>query len=441
MNTTEIANVTSRKNNQYLIKNNAECLTVLKHLDLDIKLAVTQDDINEVKAFRGKYYRVIYPVTYAMKSDPYYNNSYHFYYTNEHGRILGTVTIALDCSEGLPSENIISEDIFEFRKNNLICAEVGRFLVAKHSEHEEIKKRFYRFFYLFSQAIGIDVIVAMFKENDIHFLENIIGSKILCKNTKQSFGSKNYYASVAWVLEQTNDNFYLWANFNQKNSINIRPKNVIFDVNDWDEYAKVFSSVQTSFQRDIQQAAIPHLSGEVADFGCGSAKLAPFLASISSVSGYTGIDYSEAMTKVASWIINQFPHNNFTVVKGKIEEYQDKKFDSGVSINSYQSWPEPIVTLKHIYSLLKKGAKFTLASPNNNQNILNLAKEVDKELIAHPDYARFKELNISLASNTNGNFISMNTLLQQVQSVGFEVIYCHQEYYLGGLNFIVMKRT
>lgn len=437
--TTKIANLIPLKAISLVNKDTLLCPETLKNIDPEIKVATTEKEINMIKAFRAKYYRLLYPETFKQQFDPYYKDSYHFYLTDHKEKILGTVTIALDNPDGLPSETIFDNDINELRQSNLTCVEVGRFLIAKHSAHEQTQKRFYRFLYLFSQAFKVDVIVAMFKEKEIEFLENIIGAAILCKDTGKNFGSKNYYVSASWHLAKTNENFYHWANCEKKLDNNLQDK-PIFSVDDWNEYAEVFSSVQTSFQRDVQQSSIRYLQGNVADFGCGSAKLAPFLADIPEIVSYTGLDYSEAMVKVAAKIMAQFANEKFTVVRSKIEEYSDKKFDSGVSINSYQSWPNPIATLKHIYSLLEDGAKFVLASPNNHQNILKLAKEADKELIAHPDYTKFKELNLILASNSNANFPSMNTLIQQVQAVGFNILSCHQKFYLGGLNFIVMEK-
>jgi len=48
---------------------------------------------------------------------------------------------------------------------------------------------------------------------------------------------------------------------------------------------------------------------------------------------------------------------------------------------------------------------------------------------------------LQLAGNTQANFIEMDELISLVQEVGFMVQECHQNHFLGGLNFLVLKKS
>lgn len=154
----------------------------------------------------------------------------------------------------------------------------------------------------------------------------------------------------------------------------------IYSVSTWANYAEVFSSVMTSVQLEVYKAACLHLTGDVVDFGCGTAKIAPFLADNPKVHSYTGIDYAEDMVKVAQQVFQAIGKPNYTAQHGKIEDAQGC-YSSAVSIQSYYAWSNPIETLKHIYTLLEDNALFVLATPNKSLQLEALAKELEKELI------------------------------------------------------------
>ncbi|MFZ1342251.1 class I SAM-dependent methyltransferase [Thiothrix eikelboomii] len=208
---------------------------------------------------------------------------------------------------------------------------------------------------------------------------------------------------------------------------------------DWNSYARLFAAVTTSMQLAVYHEACLHLTGKVVDCGCGSAKIAPFLADNEQVSHYTGVDYSAEMVTAAEWVISTLEREQFSVQHCKIEDATGL-YDSAVSIQSYYSWPEPLVTLKHIADLLVTGGQFVLASPNPSLSLAKLAKDARKELVAHPDFQAFQDYNLQLAANPQANFISMDDLIKQTQQVGFEVLECHQQHFQGGLNFLVLRK-
>lgn len=208
---------------------------------------------------------------------------------------------------------------------------------------------------------------------------------------------------------------------------------------DWNSYARLFAAVTTSVQLAVYREACLYLRGNVVDCGCGSAKIAPFLVDNEQVSSYTGIDYSAEMVTAAEWVVSTLERNDFGIQHCKIEDAVGH-YDSAVSIQSYYSWPEPLVTLEHIAGLLVEGGQFVLATPNPSLSLVNLAKDARKELVAHPDFQAFQDYNLQLAANPQANFVSMDALITQTQQVGFAVIECHQKHFQGGLNFLVLRK-
>lgn len=213
-----------------------------------------------------------------------------------------------------------------------------------------------------------------------------------------------------------------------------------YPVADWDNYARIFASVTPSIQLDIYKEACLHLHGKVIDLGSGTAKIAPFLANEENIQSYMGVDYSQEMVVVARWILEKLERPMFQIQHNRIEEITGTVFTSGVSIQSYYSWPNPLETLRHIFNLLSSEGVFVLATPNKNLNTKLLHKVLKQELIAHPDFKAYTDYNLKLASNPQANFIGMNELIEQVQEVGFHVKECHQKHLCGGMNFLVLGK-
>lgn len=145
------------------------------------------------------------------------------------------------------------------------------------------------------------------------------------------------------------------------------------------------------------------------------------------------------MIETAQWVIDTIGQPNFKAQASRIEEAEGV-YTSGVSIQSYYAWPEPLTTLQHIYSLLDRNALFVLATPNKSLRLDALAKDIEKELIGHPNLQAYKDYNLKLASNTEANFIGMEDLVGQVQEAGFGVVEAHQRFFKGGLNYLVLKK-
>ncbi len=209
---------------------------------------------------------------------------------------------------------------------------------------------------------------------------------------------------------------------------------------EWNNYARLFASITTSVQMSVYMEACQYLQGNVIDCGCGTAKIAPFLIDNVNIKSYIGIDYSSDMVEVASWVIGQLNNNKFNIQHSRIEDYKGSLFDSAVSIQSYYSWPEPLIILQHIYNLLKPNGIFVLATANVNLPIEKLARDAWKELLTHPDFEAYKAYNVRLATNPDANFVSLDDLVKQVSQVGFKLETAHQQHFQGGLNFLVLSK-
>lgn len=214
----------------------------------------------------------------------------------------------------------------------------------------------------------------------------------------------------------------------------------IYKTEEWNGYAYCHASVFSSFQFELFRETAKHLQGDIVDCGCGSSRLAPFLADQVKVSSYTGVDAAEEMVEVARDLIAQLSDDRFKIVHCKIEDVH-QKFTSAVSIHSYYSWPKPEVVLRQIYELLLPDSLFVLATPNASLDMPRLLKEAEKELICHPHYSDFKRFNMQFANNPQARFISMDRLVKQVQDVGFKVQECNQKHYLGGVNLLLLKKA
>lgn len=214
-----------------------------------------------------------------------------------------------------------------------------------------------------------------------------------------------------------------------------------YSVETWDNYATVFASITNSLQVGVYKEACLYLKGTVVDCGCGSAKIAPFLANQANIASYTGIDYSKEMVDIANKVLQILNKPNFQIVHSKIEELAvTRLFDSAVSIQSYYSWSQPEKVLKCIWDLLKPDGYFVLASVNDHLPIDLLTQDIQQELIAHPNFESYQAYNLKLAKNRQANFISLDKLITQVQQVGFEIEECHQRHFRSGLNFLVLKK-
>ena len=211
----------------------------------------------------------------------------------------------------------------------------------------------------------------------------------------------------------------------------------------WDDYAEVFLSVMPSMMVEMNRTVASYAQGDVIDFGCGVAKVAPFILESPQVRSYTGIDYSPEMTNRARWFLKQFPDKPRRIMQGKIEDVIiDIKdtYDFGVSINSYYAWNNPAKILRYIYQALKNQAGFILVTPNRQINMHLLLKEARLELGGNRHFEKFCQMNLALVGNKKAKFVGMNELVNQLHGAGFKLVEAHQHFYQGGLNYLLVRK-
>lgn len=219
---------------------------------------------------------------------------------------------------------------------------------------------------------------------------------------------------------------------------------VIYEEKVWDQYARAFLAVMPSQMLELNKAVATYAIGNVGDFGCGAAKIAPFILHHAEVTHYTGIDYSMDMVNQARWHLEHFPEKPASILHGKIELINDDehhhRYDFGLSINSYYTWDAPEKVLMSIYNALTPKAEFILVTPNPRLNMAALLQQAERELIANPYFVHFKEQNMALAGNEKALFVEMDFLIGQVRDIGFKVVEANTAFYDGGLNFLRLTK-
>lgn len=214
-----------------------------------------------------------------------------------------------------------------------------------------------------------------------------------------------------------------------------------YEIDQWGGYASSHSQITSFVQHEVYQEAASLLYGQVVDFGCGTAKLASYLADQEQLTSYAGIDLSEEMLTMAERTLKLLNKPNFRVIQADIERVSSSPVDSGVSIMSYYAWANPRKVLQNIARIIKPGGRFLLATANPSLDIDALLRSARRELIGHPQWLEFESHNLSLANHSAANFITMRSLVDECQAAGFGVESCHQKFYLGGMNFLSLVRS
>lgn len=208
----------------------------------------------------------------------------------------------------------------------------------------------------------------------------------------------------------------------------------------WSAYATSFSRITTRYQSTLYRDIAALAQGHVVDFGCGPAKLAPYLASRASVTGYLGVDACPLMVQLGRQLLDELTAPGFAVTCSTIETLSETGFSFGVSVNSYYVWQSPVIVLEKIRDCLAAGADFILATPNDRLDMNRLMQDSRQDFLLSPDFQQFKECNDRLAQSHAYQFVTLDTLISQLRSVGFSILHCHTDYFDGGLNFIHARK-
>ena len=399
----------------------------------NLEISISISDMRNIWKLRTTEYNKHYSEFSCNDDDNFDQDALLLFSKNKSGKMISTGRIIFDSPYGLPAEIIIKNEIDKLREQGFIVAELSKLAISE--EASGLLSDYIETFYKVALQQNVDRLIFICKEKSAVIYRRLVGAKVLVSNVNYSYGTNDVFSLLEWRIKESK---YHQAKKSNKGA---------YSTSEWNYYAWLHASVTTSFQLAVYKEARKYLSGDIVDCGCGTAKIAPLLvdrklADNNYVKSYTGIDFSEEMVSVSRWVLGRIKQASFSIEHSKIEELNgmDGSFTSGVSIQSYYSWPDPILVLSHIYKLLAKNAIFVLVTPNQSLSLIELIKEVESELIAHPDFQDFKKYNLQLAGNAQANFVSMNELINQIQQVGFTVQTCHQNHFKGGLNFIVLKK-
>lgn len=405
----------------------------LNTLPKGLKLAKTRAELDEIEKFREEIFSKDYPALDNYHSDPHDCYSIIMYTENDKGKITSTARLIFDNPIGFPADSYASNILNQYRRDGKIMIEASRLAISDQAKKGTIAL-YYGAFYAISVENDIDSVIVVISKNHLKFYMKRLDAKLLVDHLENMNGSGTEFACAEWELCKTSDQFLKWVGLEIK-----QPKKSPYSKSTWNGYSGSFASIYTHYQREVYQESIPHLKGSVVDLGCGPARIAPLLVDNKSVNRYTGVESSEEMYKLAEFTMNMLNNPSYKVEQQKVEEVNGMYY-SALSLLSYYAFPEPVKALRHIFNILLPGGHFVLANPNEKIDQMKIQRNVEKEMMWHTDYEQFKQYNLELASNSQAEFVPMDKLLSQLQSVGFLIVECHQKLYEGGLNFIVSQK-
>ncbi|MFK7854461.1 MAG: class I SAM-dependent methyltransferase [Granulosicoccus sp.] len=207
----------------------------------------------------------------------------------------------------------------------------------------------------------------------------------------------------------------------------------------WDEYANVFSPITSRFQVEMYELSACFAYGSVLDCGCGAAKLVPYLTENASIHSYTGVDSSAQMIKLAENLLTKLNRPNYQVQCKPIEQTSGR-YQCAISLQSYYSWSNRAEVIEHIYDILEPQGRFILATANDCLDIDKLLDKAAHELLMYPGWEMYSAMNRQYANSSDAHFSSLDELLSEVRECGFQLQEAHSNLFMGGVNFLVLKK-
>lgn len=207
----------------------------------------------------------------------------------------------------------------------------------------------------------------------------------------------------------------------------------------FDDYARVFAKFTTPYQQEAYELITPYLRGRVLDAGCGCGKLAAYIPGIGDVNAYVGVDCSAPMVSEGEKLLANIARRNFEIRLQHIEQVTEM-FETVVSIQSYYSWNDSFLTLKHLFQHTAPGGRLILATANDRLDIELLIRQCSRGWLLHPDWPRYVGYNRQLASLPGGRYVSLDTLIGEVRHCGYEVTYTNTLLFDGGVNMVVATK-
>lgn len=399
-------------------------------LPTEIKLVRSSDELDNIINFREQISPNLNYESQLFQNDGFDDNSYVLYSADEYGNIIATARLLLDSKYGLPEENDISKYINNLRGNNTKIAEAGRFVITKNKP--KLLRLYYKMVYDIAKHQGIDIVVMMIKTKSIASYKRFMSINILAKDIALSWDAgRDDVSLIAWNINDYQPKFDRWTN---------RQKN-IYSFKNWDNYSYSHLSIFTSIQKEIYEHIASKVSGSILDVGCGSGRIMAYMQNNKSAVNYTGIDLSLEMINQATWLKKELGFDEAKLVNANISSLSNT-FDYIVSIHSYYAWDDKITMLKTIYNLLDNDGKFILVTPNNDFDKEKLSVVVKQEILGHPFYKDFMDINYEIAEIAEQKTLyrHIDSLIETVRGIGFKVNTAHNNFFLGGASYLELSK-
>lgn len=388
-------------------------------LNPSIKVVSSHDDVSKVLALRQSVYPDLYPESQVHELDEFDYYSILLFTEDTEGKAMSCCRLVLDNPNGFVEEASYAPFIKQFRQHNQKLLECGRCIVTTNSSIRAVD--YLNVIQNLALTLKVAHILMFNRQKDVYrLLANVNNIKVLTSSDKK-FGGKQKFSAMLWTM--------------------VTNQPTIYEKNVWDDYAYSFMTVTTSFQSELLTQASKYLYGNVIDCGAGCAKIAPYLKHHQKIISYTGVDACLTMCQLGEKVLKKVNKPSFKMMHTYIEHLDTNiLYDSAVSINSLYTWQNPTKVLAHIYNLLKSGGVLVLANVNINLDINQLVKQVEADLLMHPDADIFHTFNLRIADNQQAHRYSLNDLIAIVQQAGFMVKQCHDSFFNGGVSFLLLTK-
>lgn len=395
-------------------------------LPKEFNIATTAKEISDIIDFRKDFCSDDRPSVYKFHDDGFDNQGIVLYVKNAENKIISSARLLFDTSFGFPEEDIFPNSINDMRINGKTMMELGRLVILEN--RKTWLRKYYKVVYDIAIKLNVDYILMIMKKRNYNSHKNVMNLINLSNDMGNSWDEEQAELCLtAWDILGDQPEFFKWMNRENKS----------FKKKEWDQYSPFHLGVLVSIQNEVYEEVSQKIKGKVADMGCGSGRIMGYIKENPDVDSYTGVDFSEDMIKQASWLKEKLEFDEATLMNSKIEHI-DGEFDAIISMHSYYAWPNQKKVLEKIYQLLIQGGQFILVTPNNQFDVEKLSQLVSRELLGHPFYEQFLEINHAIAEKAD--YFSTDYIIGQVREVGFKVVEAHQKFFLGGATYLQLEK-
>jgi len=179
-----------------------------------LRVAKTPRELKKIWSFRQKEYSKILPNITGFDNDPYDECASVLFTADSSGEITSTGRLVFDSVLGLPEESLVNSLIQNHRHVGLKLAEYGRVIIR--DSNSGLIKDYFKSVYQIAIDNNIDSIIVVSKKRDLIFYKKMIGAKLLSDDVGETFGGKDPYTCIEWIISKTNPRFFKWCRLNDQ---------------------------------------------------------------------------------------------------------------------------------------------------------------------------------------------------------------------------------